>query len=343
MPKIMCIGDLHFGERGDSEKFNNQILEFIQWSIDKAKENGCTHVIQLGDWFHHRNKVQVQTLNYGIKGAKMLGDAFGRDNVFVLSGNHDLFYLDRLDVSSIASIAPYVTVVDTPMTPIAGCLLTPWIATQELWEHVVEAGQWNKYLFAHLELNGFMVNEKYEMEHGYSHRELKDYDVVITGHYHSLQTKDNILYTGTPYPITMNECNEDHGVVFLDTEEDTLSFVKYEGIRVVSISFEDIETLGDYDPANTTVRIEFPDSLEDENIIEETKELLKEFNFHDVKIKYRGEKAKKLLEAEVDDIEYVENIDAAVKTFIETSSEVGGIDKMLLSSLYSEAMQMQAT
>lgn len=338
MSKVLLIGDLHFGERGDSEKFNQHILTFVDWAIELGKKESVDAVIQLGDWFHHRNKVQVHTLAYAIEGAKMLSEAFSKETVYVLAGNHDLFYLNRLDVSSCAVLRPYVTVIDEPTTILGDCLATPWIASGEQWDRVVNESDNHRYLFAHLELNGFMVNDKYEMEHGFSHKELKGYEAVITGHYHSQQVKDNVLYVGTPYPITMNEANESHGVFILDTETGDLEFFEYEGVTVVSIPYTDLDKIDRYDPQTTSIRVEFPDDLDDESLIEDAKKLLLEKNFEEVKIKYRGAKAKQLIEADVSDVEHVENIDAAVLGFIENSSEVEGVDKDILKMLYTEAV-----
>lgn len=336
--KVLLIGDLHYGERGNSEKFNQHIDTFLKWAITLAEDNDATTCVQLGDWFHHRNKLQVQTMNYGISGAKTLGDAFGKDNVYVLVGNHDMPYLERLDVSSLACLDSYVTVIDEPTTILGDCLATPWIASGEQWDHIVNESDNHRYLFAHLELNGFMVNDKYEMEHGFSHKELKGYEAVITGHYHSQQIKDNVLYVGTPYPITMNEANEPHGVFILDTETGDLEFFEYEGVTVVSIPYTDLDKIDQYDPQTTSIRVEFPDDLDDESLIEDAKKLLLEKNFEEVKIKYRGAKAKQLIEADVSDVEHVENIDAAVLGFIENSSEVEGVDKDILKMLYTEAV-----
>ena len=135
----------------------------------------------------------------------------------------------------------------------------------------------------------------------------------------------------------MNEANESHGVVIIDTDTDDIQFVEYTGISVVSLSFDDIEKVLDYDPETTRVRIEFPDVLEDESIIEEVKTILKEKGFEDVKIKYRGEKAKKLVEADIGDVEFVENIDEAVVLAIDKSIDIDGIDKQLLTELYNQA------
>lgn len=341
MSRWLVIGDCHFGEKGDSEKFNSNVLEFMRWSCKTGKKHNVDKVIQLGDWFHSRNKIQVQTLSYGIEGARILSNEFGRDNVFVIEGNHDLYYLNRLDISSVTALRPYVTIVDKPMKLNDKCFATPWIVDGEMWDTVINASKDNSFLFAHLELNGFMVNDAYEMEHGLSHKELKDYELVLTGHYHSLQTKDNILYVGTPYPITMNEANEDHGVFIFDDETLELEFVKYDAIKVISLKLSEIDKLDTIDPINTSIRIEIPDDIDDETILDDVRSLLAEKNFEEFKIKYKGKKSKQLLEADVTGIENVENIDAAVLSFISSSTEVDGVDKNLLSELYRQAMEKE--
>ncbi len=62
MSKIAIISDLHFGASGDSQqrlKFQLDYLEktFIPYLLD----NKITEVIQLGDVFHSRKTINVNT------------------------------------------------------------------------------------------------------------------------------------------------------------------------------------------------------------------------------------------------------------------------------------------
>lgn len=339
MSKWLLISDLHFGERGDSEKFNNSILDFIEWSIGVGKEKGIDKVFQFGDWFHHRNRVNVQTLNYAVMGARMLEEAFGRDNTYVLNGNHDLYYLDRLDVSSISVLDPYVTVIDEITSLNDNIVAAPWVTDLEMWDDVIQESKNHKYLFAHLELSEFMVNDRYTMENEFSPKELKRYEKVFSGHYHSKQEKGNILYMGTPYPITMNEANESHGIHIFDDETGEVEYIEYQGIKVISVKAEELEgvleDLGD-ETDNVSIRVEFPDDLEDESLVEEVKERLHSLNFDSVKVKYRGAKAKQILESVVD-IENVENIDELVISVIDEAVNVEGVDNDLLKAIYLQA------
>jgi DNA repair exonuclease SbcCD nuclease subunit len=338
--KILILGDLHFGFRRDDPSFQESILTFIDWVIDLSIKEGFTHCVQLGDWFDSRNNVNVATVNYSIEGAKRLNNHFGIDNFFILMGNHDLFHLHRLDVSSLAILQPYATIVDDLASIIDDSILAaPWIVDEEMWNLVVEGSKEFKFLFAHLELNGFLVNDQYAMEHGFSHRELKGFKRVITGHYHSPQKKDNVQYVGTPYPITMNEVNEEHGVWAFEPHNNKLEFIEYHGSKAISLSLSDYldKGLSQYDPTTTSVRIEFPDDLEDETLLESVRKELEDEGFREVKIKYRGNKANEIINQEVVNIEAVDNIDELVLSYLEKSAPVKGVSNEMLKELYQQA------
>lgn len=333
--KWLMIGDLHFGEKNNSEKFNKSVLSFFDW-VNNTFAGKVDKCVQFGDWFHNRNKIDVSTLCFGIEAASRLGETFGKENVYALVSNHDIYYRDRLDVSSMEAIKPYINVVDS-ITEIENILFVPWITDGEMWDSLVNNDYGCKVMFGHLELSGFKLNDGYIMEHGYSPKELRKFNRVFSGHYHSHQVNGNITYLGTPYPITMNEANEHHGVFVYDDETDTIEFTPYEAIKVVSIPYTEIETIDSYDVENTTIRIEFPDDLDDETIITDVTNYLKEKGFEDYKIKYTGKKLKQILESESEEVSEVENIDEVVMNHLKKCTDVSGIDKERLVKFYQMA------
>lgn len=336
--KLVIIGDLHHGMKNDSPKHNQQINEFIDHVCEHHKD--ADKVIQLGDWFDSRSKIHLSTLNRGIESAEKLSGTFGKDNVHVITGNHDMSFRDSYKDTSLVSIEHLVDVVYEPLS-IENCYLVSWIVTEEDWNTAVEGGKDHDYLFAHLELNGFYINDFHMMDGGIqSPKELRDYEKVFTGHYHSYQEQKNVVYTGTPIPMSQNEANKDMGYVILDTTTGEWSFEVYDKVQVVSVPYTQLDDIIDtLDPENTSIRVEFPDDLENEDEIGEVIDRLNELSFSDIKTKYKGNKAQKLMETEVDDIEEVENIDKVVVNFIKTSSSVEGIDSDMLESLYSEAKE----
>ena len=339
MAKFVLIGDLHFGEKGNSEKFNRHILDFLDWVCELKESHEVESVVQAGDWFHSRHKIDVMSLNYGIAGAKILNECFGKDNTFVLCGNHDTYNLNSLTINTVETLTPYVTTVYEPIL-VDSLLMTPWITDGEMWDNLVKNKWKAEYLIGHLEFNGFMVNDGYMMEHGLSHKELKKFKRVFSGHYHTPQMKDHVWYLGTPYPITMSEANQEHGVYIFDSDTGDVEFVVYEKIKVISIPYTDIDQYTELDPETTNIRIEFPDDLEDETLISECVDKLSSLKFTDVKVKYTPKKLKDLIDLDVE-VEEVENIDKAVLTFLKSSTEVSGIDKELLGKMYQQAMEVE--
>lgn len=341
------IGDLHYGEKGDSDKHNDQTNDCLRWAVSEAKKRSCTTVVQFGDWFHNRNRVNVNTMNKGIEGAKILSDGF--DHAYTIVSNHDIYHRDRLDVNSMAILRPYINVIDEPTElpeeacggESSGVIMWPWVTSGKAWDSYINVSKGYRFLFAHLELNGFLMNDHYEMEHGYSPKELRDFEHVYTGHYHSPQTKDNISYLGIPFGVSMTEANRELGIYFLETKTGEVEFVPYGKVKVISIPYEEFDqVIEDLDPENTYIRVEFPDDLADETEITRVQKVLEEGNFKDSKIQYTETKTKQLLESDVEEVEEVENIDKVVRTNLSQSSKVEGIDNEILIRLYNKAAEM---
>lgn len=338
------IGDLHFGSRGNSEKFNEQVMDFLGWCCDLRNPQNIDTAIQVGDWNDARNKMSISTLNTSIEGARMLSDGY-ESKTYTLLGNHDIYHLDRLDVTSLASIREYTNLVSEPTIIEKGVMLVPWVVNQDAWDEIVNLSIENgiENLIGHFEFKGFEVTKGHVMEHGNTHKALKHVNRIITGHYHSPQKKDNVQYIGTPYPITMSEANEAHGVWILDTDKDTFEFIEYDKVKVLSVPYTDIneDYLSTLDPENTSIRVEFPDGYENEEQIDSIRKNLTELNFSDVKIKHTSMALKEMLESDVQDVESVENIDEVVLKFIQGSTTIEGIDKNRLEKFYTRAMEAE--
>jgi DNA repair exonuclease SbcCD nuclease subunit len=62
MSKVIIIGDTHFGELSNSKKYNQQLNEFFTWCTELAEERGIKQAIHLGDYYHNRNSINVETI-----------------------------------------------------------------------------------------------------------------------------------------------------------------------------------------------------------------------------------------------------------------------------------------
>lgn len=342
--KVIFTGDWHFGHANNSTIHNEHLMHFIRDMVDYANENSIGAIVQMGDWFDSRDKIDVRTLNYGIDAAKYIKETF-KGQFIVLAGNHDIYYKERTDVSSTKSLAPYCDfyVEDNTFIELGGVmtLVTPWIRDPEHWDQTVEDSKKADYMFAHHEFNGFAMNDWYIMENGHSHKAFKHMKRVMTGHYHGRQIKDNTIYPGSPFPFDFNDANDDErgfGVIDLTTND--VHFVDWGVVKIRSLSYDDFMEQKDTFDANTRIRVEMPDNATDEQL-EEVQSILDSANIGASKIKYTGSKLREIIEADVEVTE-VENIDESVlKSFDNVNYASEDIDAELLKRLYKKAMEYQ--
>ena len=128
--KVACFTDIHFGMKNNSRQHNNDCEAFIHWFIDQAKEFGAKQCIFLGDWHHHRSSINVSTLNYSMSNIRRISKAF--EKVYFIVGNHDLFYRDKREISSVifANEIPNVHVVDDWIIE-NDVAIIPWLVGDE--------------------------------------------------------------------------------------------------------------------------------------------------------------------------------------------------------------------
>lgn len=217
--KLLWATDIHFGERNNERLHNEDCSSFISWMIEQAKIEDVDCIIFGGDWFHHRHQIHVGTLNYSKKNLKKL-DECGIP-VYMLLGNHDLYYKDRRDVSSVEASSDFknITVVDK-ITRIDDVLLVPWVLTSELDEIRKELKNCT-YCFGHFELPHFLMNSLItvpEKDHGLK---IEDFNNVkewaFSGHYHIRQSNGKVFYTGNAFPMCFSDVwDDDRGIMILE-------------------------------------------------------------------------------------------------------------------------------
>ena len=103
--KVVVFTDIHFGMKNNSRFHNKDCEDFIIWMIDRAHERGIRKCIFMGDWHHHRATINVSTLNYTVSNLRRLNDSF--DEVYMIMGNHDLYYREKREIHSIPMADEY--------------------------------------------------------------------------------------------------------------------------------------------------------------------------------------------------------------------------------------------
>ncbi len=213
--KAACFTDIHFGLKSNSQTHNQDCLDFVEWYIAKAKEEGCDTGIFLGDWHHNRNSLNITTMDYSLRALEKLGSSF--DQFFFFPGNHDLYYKDKRDIHSVefGKYIPGITIVHSPIT-IDEVTMCPWLVGDE-WKNISKKG--GRYIFGHFELPNFFMNAMVQMpDHGEIQlADFKNYELGFSGHFHKRQRQKNMIYIGNAFPHNYSDTwDDDRGMMILE-------------------------------------------------------------------------------------------------------------------------------
>jgi len=213
--KVACFTDIHFGLRNNSRQHNTDCEEFVLWFIKEAKKAKCETCIFLGDWHHHRASINVSTMNYTMSNLEFLSKAF--TNVFVIMGNHDLFYRDKREINSVAfgNLYDNVHIVNNILTE-GDVSIIPWLV-QEEWKEM--PGIKSRYIFGHFELGGFQMNQLISMPDtgGLQKTHFRNQEYVFSGHFHNRQQQKNVIYMGNAFPHNYSDTwQDDRGMMILE-------------------------------------------------------------------------------------------------------------------------------
>jgi len=154
-------------------------------------------------------------MNYTMSNLEFLSKAF--TNVFVIMGNHDLFYRDKREINSVAfgSLYDNIHIVNSIFTE-GDVSIIPWLVQDE-WKEM--PGIKSRYIFGHFELGGFQMNQLIAMPDtgGLQKAHFKNQEYVFSGHFHSRQQQKNVIYMGNTFPHNYSDTwQDDRGMMILE-------------------------------------------------------------------------------------------------------------------------------
>lgn len=283
--KYVLFGDIHFGCHSNSDLFNQECLDFLEFMKNWCDENivGDYNTIFLGDWYHNRNAINVKTLNYGKEGMISLSNIGVKQ--YMILGNHDLYKKDSRDIHSIIvpDEANGIEVVSEPLF-FDDLLLVPWLVSGENLKDLI-AQYSPEYVFGHFEIPTFKYNQKITMEGDYNPFDYQGPKMIYSGHFHQRQTKDNITYIGNcfSHDYSDNGCWHEKGFCVLDTITNTIQFVEWKEAPKYYVS--NISTfLPSDDLSNAYVRLINDKSIEPEIIVKLISDLKNTGRFQEIQV-----------------------------------------------------------
>lgn len=262
--KIAFLGDTHWGARGNSEFFlRKQISFFENRFFPYLLDNNITRVIQFGDLLEQRKFINIRILN-ALRTVYL--QWFEDNNVeqWVIQGNHDIVYNNTSKLSALNEIIG----ADFPNTHVVndGTTLTfdgfkidliPWMNRgnqSEIMDFM--AGSTSDMLIGHLEINGFEMVSGIECHHGLDGNIFKQYEHVLSGHFHKpakkkIGKKTVIEYIGTPYEMDWGDYGQKKGFRVFDTKTEDIEIVLNDNPIYHKILYDDESV--DYDDLDMVI------------------------------------------------------------------------------------------
>ena len=342
--KIAMFTDIHFGADHNSNRHNQDCLDFIKFFIVEFRKQGCDCVVFLGDWFENRASISVATINYAIQALRLL-NALNVPIYFII-GNHDLFYRNNRNLHSTEMFREFnnVILIEEPMSIGEGDLLiVPYLFSEEYAGFATEINK-HKYVFGHFNFRNFYLTGSSNMvcEHGFLHKLLSGPKFIFSGHFHKRQASDNVIYIGNPFGTNYGDAGDyDRGMAILHTNKEEVDFINYAGPSFFRTTLSKLATTDDFDIrkyARVKCLLDLDVSYSEAQLIKnEFMELfeLREFILEENTVEYQEAIAESSLK-ELDEMDLASIDETICKLILEGVQSINGIDPIKLVQIYKE-------
>jgi len=221
--KIAIFSDLHLGIYGNSTNWHQIALDWADWIVADLKKKKISDIFFLGDFFHNRSEISVQTGHI----ASLIIEKFKDFNMLMIVGNHDCFYKNRSDIHSLGLLKGHsnITIIDESLQFSQfgkKFLFVPW-------EGEIPDDKFD-YIFGHFEIISFKMNNFKVCDHGYNPMDFlaSKTSMVFSGHFHNRHSKKynegSIHYVGNTFPMDFSDVGNQRGYHILDVESGDLEF-----------------------------------------------------------------------------------------------------------------------
>ena len=233
MSKVLLASDAHIHPHKRRHDRLEDCLKALDWVFQTAKKRGVEEILFAGDLLHDRTKIDV--LTYMRVYEVLRKNCTGKIKLYLLLGNHDLWFNDCTSVSGVIPFQalPGVTVIgDVSRRTVGGVKWDfipfthdPLSALDTLREFDEPA----KYCLGHLSIDGAKLNSagtisdvviEHDGEMVPVEAKLFDrYEYTYLGHYHATQILNGkVEYIGSPLQLSFGEAHQDKHIILLDCE-----------------------------------------------------------------------------------------------------------------------------
>jgi len=218
------VGDTHLGVKNGSPLYHKVTEDLFDQIIEFSKQKSIRSLIHLGDFFDNRKTITIKTILSALHIMNKINDVF---DAYFIVGNHDTINKDSIDESLLSMFRKFenMTIIDRPLK-LPNILMVPWLFDTSVLKNTDNS----KILLGHFEMNGVMMNESGSvMESAHLNRgDFKNFELVLSGHFHTPSIYGNIRYLGSPFHTSFNDVAGKRGFYVLDDETCELTFIEYD-------------------------------------------------------------------------------------------------------------------
>lgn len=294
--ELLLFSDLHIHPHKRRNERLEDCLKVLDWIFDVAEEREITDILFGGDLFHDRQKIEVYTYQRTFEVLK--NRLNGKFNLYLLLGNHDLWFNDKTTVSSVfpLSALPGVRIISEPER-IRICnsnwdfipfTHNPISALEELKKKTGEP----EYALGHIAIDGAVLHGSQYSDVAIEHDGdmvsigvglFEHYKHTYLGHYHAEQRVNNkVEYIGSPLQLSFGEAFQEKHIIALDTKTNKKTYIENKfSPKHFIINYEDKDN---YELEGNFVRIKVND-ISATDLVSMRKEILESGSLGSLEIK----------------------------------------------------------
>ena len=192
---ILAFGDLHLTK--DPLRILS-VLNFLDYIHKYCLENDIKHIVNMGDLF---DRPEINS-NAFVPVFRKLLEISKDAKIYSIIGNHELKDKAGND-TLVETFSSFGTFIQNSETINIDGIDYDFLSYTDNIQDIPNKG---RVLFGHLEVETFYYNPKRKIEGSAFQPEMFDqYDLVISGHLHHEQHRDNFEFVGSPYPTNRGE------------------------------------------------------------------------------------------------------------------------------------------
>lgn len=224
--KLAILNDTHCGARNSSDVFMAYQQKFYEEVFfPYLVENNIKNIIHLGDYYEHRKYVNFKALEHN---RRIFLDKLREHDILmdIIPGNHDVFYKNTNELCSLKELmGHYIDCVKIYMEPVVltydsvNIALVPWINSENYVSTMDFVKTCNASIVGgHFEFSGFEMYKGIPNPHGMDTKDFSRFEMVLSGHFHTKSSRDNIHYLGSQMEFTWGDCDDFKYFHVLDTD-----------------------------------------------------------------------------------------------------------------------------